>query len=267
MAEAEAAMGAEIEAATAELAAAAAEEIMSLDPEITPEEAQALGEELVADAVAAELDEAAGAEEPMMEQTASDIPMDEAVVEEATGENFEQALADAATELADAAKEEIMALDPSIDEQSATELADELVAGRIAEVFGGEESEVPAEVPAEAEMALDNELLSEAEAVVDEVIMATAQDIKASAPELSDEDAIVAAEEAVTDALDTLQEQVAISQVDETGAPVVPDEVAADSVEDMIKTASANPLRDVLTPIFANLFNIDQTAFIERLNG
>jgi hypothetical protein len=126
-------------------------------------------------------------------------------------------------------------------------------------------AEMPAETPAGAEEVVTNEMVAEAEQVVDEVIAATAEEIKAASPEISDEEAVMAAEEAVADAMDTLQEQAAIGATDESGEFIVPDEVAAASVEDMVKTASANPLRDTLTPTFAQLFGIDQSAFIKRV--
>lgn len=254
------AVGAEAEAAAAELATEAAKTIMEMDPAIAPEEAQALGEQLVAKAIQEGLTEEPA---PSMEQTAS---AEEMVAEEAAGENFEEALLDAAAELSESAVPEIMALDPSLTEEQAAEIADELVAARVAEVFGGAgAAEMPAETPAGAEEVVTNEMVAEAEQVVDEVIAATAEEIKAASPEISDEAAIMAAEEAVADAMDTLQEQAAIGATDESGAFVVPDDVAAASVEDMVKTASDNPLRDTLTPTFAQLFGIDQSAFIKRV--
>ena len=255
------AVGAEAEAAAAELAAEAANTIMEMNPSIPPEEAQALGEQLVAEAIQEEL---VTEEAPATEQTASAEDM---VAEEVAVENFEEALLDAAAELAEAATPEIMALDPSITEEEASAMADKLVAARIAEVFGGADvaAEAPVEAPAGAEEAVNNEMVAEAEQVIDEVIAATAEEIKAEAPEMSDEEAVMAAEEAVADAMDTLQEQAAIGATDESGEFVVPDDVAAASLEDMVKTASDNPLRDTLTPTFAQLFGIDQSAFIKRV--
>jgi hypothetical protein len=253
------AVGAEAEAAAAKLATEAANTIMEMDPSIPPEEAQALGEQLVAEAIQEEL---VSEEAPAMEQTASAEDM----AEDVAGENFEEALLDAAAELSAAAVPEIMALDPSITEEQAAEIADELVAARVAEVFGGAgAAEMPAEMPEGAEEVVNNEMVAEAAQVVDEVIAATAEEIKAASPEISGEEAIMAAEEAVADAMDTLQEQAAIGATDESGEFIVPDEVAAASVEDMVKTASANPLRDTLTPTFAQLFGIDQSAFIKRV--
>lgn len=255
-------VGAEAEQAAAELAAAAAEAIMETDPSIAPEEAQALGEQLVAQAIQEEL---VAEEVAPMEQTASAEDM---VAEEVAGENFEDALLDAAAELSSAAVPEIMALDPSITEEQAAQIADELVAARVAEVFGGEgaPAEMPADVPAGAEDIVNNEMIAEAEQVLDQVVQATAADIKAQAPEISDEEAIAAAEDAVADAMATLEEQVAIGAVDGEGNYMVPDEVAAESIDDMVKTASANPLRDTLTPVVAQLFGVDQSAFINRVS-
>lgn len=268
-------VGAEAEQAAVELAAAATEAIMEEDPSIAPEEAQALGEQLVAQAIQEELvaaEEAPVEEAPVeevevpMEQTASAEEAIADVAEEAGEENFEDALLDAAAELAMAVTPEIMALDPSLTEEQAAELADELVAARVAEVFGGAAPAKEVAAPEGAEEVVNNEMVAEAEQVLNQIVEATAADIKAQSPEISDEEAVAAAEEAVADAMATLEEQVAIGATDAEGNYMVPDEVAAESINDMVKTASANPLRDTLTPVVAQLFGIDQSAFIKRVS-
>lgn len=273
-------VGAEAEQAAAELAAAATEAIMEEDPSIAPEEAQALGEQLVAQAIQEELvaAEEAPVEETLVEETPAEeaeVPMEQTasaeeaiddVAEEAGEENFEDALLDAAAELSMTITPEIMALDPSLTEEQAAKLADELVAARVAEVFGGAAPAEEVAAPEGAEEVVNNEMVAEAEQVLNQVVEATAADIKAQSPEISDEEAVAAAEEAVADAMATLEEQVAIGATDAEGNYMVPDEVAAESIDDMVKTASANPLRDTLTPVVAQLFGVDQSAFIKRVS-
>jgi hypothetical protein len=144
-----------------------------------------------------------------------------------------------------------------------------LVDNKLAEELGALEGTEGMEQTASAEEAsveVPNEAVAEAEEVISELITATAEDIKESAPEVSDEEAVQLAEEAVMDAVATAQEQEAIGATGENGEYLVPDEVASESIQDMMKSASANPLRDALTPVVATLFGIDQAAFINRIN-
>ena len=269
--------GAELEAAVAEITAEAAKEIMEVVPEASPEEAQALAEELVAQKLSEEngavegMEQTASADEPSVEEPSAEEPVVEDVPAEAT-EDIESALAKAIDELKLEAAKELLEVMPEADPAEAAELASELVDNKLAEELGAmegmEQTASAEEVPAteDAPVEVPNEAVAEAEEVVNELITATAEDIKASAPEVSDEEAVQLATEAVMDAVAVAQEQEAIGATDENGEYVVPDEVAAESIEDMIKTASDNPLRDALTPVVATLFGVDQNAFINRFN-
>lgn len=265
--------GAELEAAVAEITAEAAKEIMEVAPEASPEEAQAMAEELVMNKLQEEMamveggmEQTASAEETPAEEPAEDTPATEEATAESVpaeaSEDIEGDIAEAIDELKREAAKEIMEVVPEASPEEALEIASELVDNKLAEelsVAGGMEQTASAEeVPAEA--------AGEVEEVINELIIATAEDIKASAPEMPDEEAIELASDAVMDAVATASEQEAIGATTEDGEYAVPDEVAAASIEDMIKTASANPLREALTPVVATIFNIDQTAFINRIN-
>ena len=267
--------GAEIEAAVAEIEAEVANEIMAEDPSVAPEEAQAMAEELVTSQLEAEIAEEAAAEMPEdsagMEQTASgeavEVPAD---IENESGDELESALEDMVAEVA----VEILKENPEINPEEAIEAAGELVTDQLAaELAGGVGEDVNAgdlegmeqtasgeavEVPAEADAT--------AEEAIESLVLEVASEIQAESPEASEDECIEAAVEAVADAIATAQEQEAIGATDENGEYIVPDDVVAESVEDMAKTAAANPLRDALTPVVATLFGVDQNAFINRLN-
>lgn len=273
--------GAELEAAVSEVIAEAAKEIMEVVPEASPEEAQQLAEELVVNKLTEEMAMMEGSEG--MEQTASaeEVPVEaEEAVEEAAEEaveevpakaeeNIEGDIAEAIDELTIEAAKEIMEVVPEASPEEAIELASELVSAKLAEELNAEGMEQTASAEETTEEVVEevpNEAVAEAEEVIAELINETAAEIKAVMPEVSDEEAMQLAEKAVVDAAETAQEQAAIGATDENGEYLVPDEVAAESIEDMVKTASANPLRDALTPVVATLFGIDQTNFINRIS-
>lgn len=274
--------GAELEAAIAEITAEAAKEIMEVVPEISPEEAQATAEELVASKLMEEMaavegmEQTASAEEQAVDnaKAAEEAPVATEDVPEATEADIEAELAAAIDELKAEAAQEIMEVVPEISPEEAQSVASELVDNKLAEELGALEGAEGMEQIASAEEApveeapveVPNEAVAEAEEVINELITATAEDIKASAPEVSDEEAVQLAEEAVMDAVATAQEQEAIGATGENGEYLVPDEVASESIQDMMKSASANPLRDALTPVVATLFGVDQAAFINRIN-
>lgn len=183
-----------------------------------------------------------------------EVPAD---VETEAGAELEAALAEITAEAA----KEIMEVVPEASPEEAQAMAEELVVNKLTEEMGElegmEQTASGEEVPAET--------ASEAEEVIGELVMATAEDIKATNPEVSDEEALEAATEVIADAVATAQEQEAIGATDENGEYLVPDEVASEAIADMAKTAAANPLRDALTPVVATLFGVDQNAFINRL--
>jgi hypothetical protein len=270
-------VGAEVEAAVAEIEAEVANEIMAEDPSIAPEEAQAMAEELVTSQLESEIadEEAAATPENIegMEQTASgeDVEVSEGIEDEANAD-LEDALENMVADVA----VEILKENPDIAPEEAIEAASELVTDQLAEELAGgadinvnekdlEGMEQTASGEAGEAIEVPEEAGAEAEEAVEALVMSVAEEIQAESPEASEDECIEAAVEAVADAIATAQEQEAIGATGEDGEYIVPDEVAAESVEDMAKTAAANPLRDALTPVVAKLFGVDQTAFINRL--
>ena len=267
-------VGAEVEAAVAEIEAEVANEIMAEDPSIAPEEAQAMAEELVTSQLESEIADEEAAAMPAdytgMEQTASgeDVEVSEGIEDEANAD-LEDALENMVADVA----VEILKENPDIAPEEAIEAASESVTDQLAEELAGgadinvneEDLEGMEQTASGEDVEVPEETGAEAEAAIEELVMSVAEEIHAESPEASEDECIEAAVEAVADAIATAQEQEAIGATGEDGEYIVPDEVAAESVEDMAKTAAANPLRDALTPVVAELFGVDQTAFINRI--
>ena len=119
---------------------------------------------------------------------------------------------------------------------------------------------------------IDPELLAAAqeeaaavEAEVQEAILDVAEEILDTDPSVSEEEAVAAAQDAVVDALQMVDAQQAIGAVDENGEYAIDDATAAAAVDNMTKTASAYPLRDVLTTRFNATFGLSPEAFATRL--
>ena len=119
---------------------------------------------------------------------------------------------------------------------------------------------------------IDPELLAAAqeeaaavETEVQEAILDVAEQILDTDPSVSEEEAIAAAQDAVVDALQLVDAQQAIGAVGENGEYAVSDEDAAKAIDNMTKTASAYPLRDVLVGRFNATFGLSPEAFATRL--
>ena len=119
---------------------------------------------------------------------------------------------------------------------------------------------------------VDPELLAAAqeesaaiEGEIEETILDVAEEILDTDPSISEEEAVMAAQEAVVDALETVDAQQALGAVDESGEYAIPDEDAAMAVDEMVKTASAFPLRDALASRFNATFGLSPEAFAHRL--
>ena len=109
------------------------------------------------------------------------------------------------------------------------------------------------------------EVGAEIEAAAQEATLEVAEAILAEDPSISEDEALAAAQEAVVDAIMTIDAQQAVGATDEAGNYMVDDEAAAGAVEDLAKTASAHPMRD---PIVAQLnarFGLSPEAFATRL--
>ena len=122
---------------------------------------------------------------------------------------------------------------------------------------GGDDEAVAMEIAQEMSAQIEQEAAQLTEAI--------AEDIMAEDPSISEEVALEAAEEMVADAIDTSVAQQALGAQDEEGNYAINDEDAAAAVAEMDKTASAYPLRGVLTQHFNNQLGLDPSAFAERL--
>ena len=135
----------------------------------------------------------------------------------------------------------------------------------------GEAAPAPAPAEGEAELeailqdpAFQEELQAasaQIEAAKQEEILDLAEAIKAEAPEISDEEAIMAAQAEVDDAMDAMISEQLMGATDEAGAPIVEPEAAAAAEEELAKTASAHPLRGKIGERLAGRLQIAAGAF------
>lgn len=256
--------GAELEAAAAEAQERVAAALIEEHPELSEEEAMEIAGASVAD---------------VLQNQGGEMPTDEAGeadIEQVAGELVDQVAAellqsgDAQSEeeanaltiqaVADVIQE--AAAEGGVDKEASAEEPEEEVAEEVTETPEGEVAEEVAEdVPAEAEA----EISDEAQEAAGELIIELAQEIQAQDPSISDEEAAEGAADALIDAIETAQVQQAVGATDENGAPVVDDETAGALVEELQKSASANPLRDTLTPMVNGLLGLSPEAFAARL--
>lgn len=125
-----------------------------------------------------------------------------------------------------------------------------------------------------AELEANPELMAEIqeagaaiEEAMGEEVEALAEEIMAEDPEVSEEEAYEVAAEHVLDAVETVDAQQLIGAADEDGEPVVSDEDAVAAADEMVKTASAYPLRDVLTARLNARLCLNPEGFAQRLFG
>jgi hypothetical protein len=138
-----------------------------------------------------------------------------------------------------------------------TEAAEENPEALMADLSGEEvDPELIAAAQEEA-AAVENE--------VQEAILDVAEQILDTDPSVSEEEAVAAAQDAVVDALQMVDAQQAIGAVDEDGEYAIDDETAANAVDNMTKTASDYPLRDVLVGRFNATFGLSPESFAYRL--
>ena len=84
-------------------------------------------------------------------------------------------------------------------------------------------------------------------------------------PSISEEDALAAAQEVVADALMTMDAQQALGAMGEDGEYLVDDENAAAAIDELTKTASANPMRGAVVAQLNARFGLSPDAFSKRL--
>lgn len=269
----EIAEGADIEAGLAQVQEQVAASLQEKYPELTPEQAQQIAAESTAAAVqdAVQGGEVAEGEQPSEGEIAEELVAEVAknLTEQGISEDEAEVLAVEAVadylegSMGKEASAEKPAEKPVKKEES--EVGETKVAKKASdeeEVTEKVVEKVPAEEPKAEEAAVDENAVAEQ---VGQLVVGLAQEIKAQDPEISDEEALEGAAEAVEDALETAQVQQAVGATDEAGAPIVSDEDAATMVEELGKTASANPLRDTLTPAVNQLLGLSPKAFAARL--
>lgn len=108
---------------------------------------------------------------------------------------------------------------------------------------------------------------AEIENAAQEAIIIVAGELLDQDPEMSEEEALMVAQEAVVDALDTVAIQQAGSEVGEDGEFVADDGAVEGAVGDLVKTASANPLRDRLVDHFNATLGLDPSLFYARIHA
>lgn len=128
--------------------------------------------------------------------------------------------------------------------------------------------ETEAEAPAEGEGEIDPALAevgAEIEAAAQEATLEVAEAILAEDPSISEDEALTAAQEAVVDAIMTIDAQQALGAQGENGEYLVNDEDAAGAVDELTKTASAHPMRDAIVGQLNQRFGLTPEAFAKRL--
>ena len=141
-----------------------------------------------------------------------------------------------------------------------------------AAVLGEAEAEAGAEAAAEADPELEagaEEIAESAEIenAAQEAIIIVAGELLDQDPEMSEEEALMVAQEAVVDALDTVAIQQMGSEVGENGEFVADDAAVEGAVGDLVKTASANPMRDRLVDHFNATLGLDPSLFYARIHA
>ena len=268
----EVAEGANIEADIAAIQENVADSIMEARPDIDPEQAEAIATQATVQAVQMAVEDPDAVAEigsQITGEAAEELP-EEAVAAEDAGASDEGAIAE---ELVEATADELKEAIPGISDEEAEVLAVQSVADAFEKEASGEdlEEELPvddavAEEPEAAEEAVTDIDEAEVSEQVGQLVVALAEDIKEQDPSISEEEAIDAAAEAVADAADTASTQQALGAVDEAGEPIVDDEQAAEAIDELGKTASANPLRGQLTPAINQLLGFSTEGFEKRLN-
>lgn len=273
--DAEIAEGADIEAGLAKVQEDVAASLKEKYPELSDEEAQ----QIAAESTAAAVEQAMGGAEAPAE--ASEGPSEGEIAEELVAQvkdNLKQQIPEISDEEAEvlavqAVADHFEGVDkeasaqkkeaPVQKEASAEDVVEEVATEETpaGEAVAAEAVEAP-EAPA-AEGTVDENAVAEQ---VGQLVIGIAQEIKAENPEISDEEALEGASEVVEDALETAQVQQAIGATDEQGAPVVSDEDAIAMRDELKKSASANPLRDMVTPVVNQMLGLSPEAFASRLS-
>lgn len=106
---------------------------------------------------------------------------------------------------------------------------------------------------------------AEIEAAAQEATAEVAEAILAEDPSISEDEAVTAAQEVVADALMTLDAQQALGATSPEGEYLVDDATAAEAMDAMNKSASANPMRAAVVDQLNKRFGLTPDAFIARI--
>ena len=124
----------------------------------------------------------------------------------------------------------------------------------------------------EAAAGLDEaaqEALAEAGAQIEEAAQEATVEVASALmdadPNLSEDAALNLAQKSVVDAIQTIDVQQLLGAMDEDGNYLIGDEDAANAVDELKKSASANPLRDSLVADLNAHFGLNPEAFATRL--
>lgn len=231
----------------AELVAETAAQLKQQAPDLSDEEAEALAVQAVSDTLSGKNPElaAATANEELPKEASADARLK--VAEKPVVEKKAEAKAQPTAEKTNVTVEKKASAEGAAAETAAVETPVEPAAEEIAEAGNA---------------APDQEEVAEE---VGNMVMGLAEEIKAQDPSISDEEAIEGAADAVADALNTVDVQQTVGATDESGAPVVDDAAAQEMVDELGKTAAANPLRDMLTPAVNSLLHLSPEAFAKRI--
>lgn len=153
-------------------------------------------------------------------------------------------------------------------EAAAAEGASPEQVAEIEDALNAQAMEDPAMLTEAGDEEIDPALLeigAEIEAAAQEATLEVAEAVKAEDPSISDEEALAAAQEAVVDAIMTIDQQQMLGAADEQGNYLVDDAAAAEAVSEMTKTASAHPMRDAICAQLNNKFGLSPKAFATRL--
>jgi hypothetical protein len=113
-------------------------------------------------------------------------------------------------------------------------------------------------------MMLEEELSADTENIAQEAILDLAELIVEENPEISDEEALLIAQDQVADAADTVEAEQLLGDMDESGEYAIDDEDAGEVLDNMAKTASAYPLRGILSDHLNTQFGLDPAQFNTR---
>lgn len=136
-----------------------------------------------------------------------------------------------------------------------------------AAIAAGDADAAAAAADADAAVAADDAAAQSAG--IEEQMMALVDElvglIKQQAPGISDEEAAQVAIAALQDAGDVADTQQVLGATDDTGAYVVPDDQAAAVIDKMASTAADFPYRGPATAMMHRTFNLDPSAFAQRV--